>query len=135
MRYEKPIRQLTPAERDAKIAREAIEGLYNEVVSEAGPFGSLAKAAKAIGVHPNVLARAFKDRSKMTDAEAKEGYRRMSAWAFVSLCRALGYHEIATTSEVEVLYQAKNLTLEGFLALRRISGNVSDCIEIMSRQG
>jgi len=124
MTDQKPIHTLTPQERDHRIATEAIDGLYNAIMSDPGPFGSIAKAAKAIGVHPNVLTRTM----------GQTRTRRMSVWTFVALCRALGFDGIATTSEVEVLHTERNLTLEGFLALRRISGNVSDCIDLMGRQ-
>lgn len=117
----KPITDLAPDERAVLIANEAIDGLYNAVLAH---FGSIEKAAKYLGLEPGNVNRTI----------GKNRTRRMSAWLFASLCNATGF-EFLSASFVDVLKGQQNITLEGFLMIRRIGGELSDAVEIMGRQG
>lgn len=117
----KDFKDLTHAERATVNANEAIDGLRNEVLSH---FGSMEKAAKYLNVEPNTVARTM----------GQTRTRRMSAWLFAALCRATGFALIETSTE-DALKQQPNLTLESFLVIRRVAGELSDAVQIMGRQG
>lgn len=117
----KPITELAPDEMAVLIANEAIDGLYNAILAH---FGSIEKAAKHLGLEPANVNRTI----------GKNRTRRMSAWLFASLCNATGF-QFLSASSVDVLKTQQNVTLEGFLMIRRMAGELSDAVEIMGRQG